>query len=298
MLAQLSSVSKIYRTGIGRTHTAVNAVSFGIPEGALLGLVGPNGSGKSTSIKMLLGLIAPTAGTLSIFGQAPGSPAVFRRIGYVAENVAFSDSLKPREILDYHARAQGLPRARRRQRIDALLEEVGLAAHTRKTVRQFSKGMVQRLALAAALVHDPQLLILDEPMSGLDPIGRRFVIDLLAREHAAGKTICFSSHLLHDIDELCDRLVIINRGNLVYEGEKSAFGGLNKDYRLVFSRAGALPDWIAGAKQLGPDTWVQTGAPDTLLPLLDRLRSEGFAILEYAPGSISLESSFFQAIEA
>jgi ABC-2 type transport system ATP-binding protein len=297
-LATFERVSKTYRLGFGRTNLAVNDVSFTIPSGALLGLVGPNGSGKSTSIKMLLGLIAPSAGSIAVLGGKPGDPGVFRRIGYIAENVSFSDTLKAPEILAYHARAHGLPAARRRARTAELLEEVGLAQHGKKTVRQFSKGMVQRLALATALVHDPELLILDEPMSGLDPIGRRFVIDLLARHHRAGKTICFSSHLLHDIDELCDRLVVINKGKLIFEGEKSAFGSLAGAFRLVFSFRGALPAWAAQAATLGPDTWVLTGEPGVLLDLLPRLREAGAGILEFGHSGVTLESSFFHIIGA
>jgi ABC-2 type transport system ATP-binding protein len=297
MLAELNDCVKSYSTGFRKQTTVLDHVSWGIPQGALLGLVGPNGSGKSTSIKLILGLIKPTRGTASLFGGTPGRPEAFRRVGYIAENVSFSDTLKALEILDYYGRVHKLDGVRRKKRAAELLEEVGLTEHTAKTIRQFSKGMVQRLALACALMHDPELLILDEPMSGLDPIGRRFVIDLLARQHRSGKTICFSSHLLHDIEVLCDKLVIIYRGKLIYQGGQEGLSHRGEKYRLVFSLPTKPPEWVGTVTMQGPSRWVVYGSADKLVDLITPLRDAGARILEFSAEGSSLESSFFDLVE-
>ncbi len=293
MLAKIEQLTKEYTVGFGKKVTAVRDVSYGIPAGSLTGIVGPNGSGKSTSLKALLGLIKPTSGSVSLFGARPQQASVFQRIGYLPENVALSDTLKSREILGYYAQMHGMRGGAARARIDQLLEQVGLAEHTRKTVRQYSKGMMQRLALAAALVHDPELVILDEPMSGLDPIGRRFVSDLLAEQHRAGKTICFSSHILHDIEVLCDRLVVIYKGKLVFEGAKEDFAHRSMQFRVVF--AATTPPDVNGASALGPNTWELAGTYDECLTELAHLRAAGYQIIEFGRKG-TLESSFFELV--
>ena len=296
MIAELISASKTYRLGFRRKpFQALDNISFGICEGALTGFVGPNGSGKSTSIKLLLGLIYPDAGQCLAFGKPAGDRHVFQRIGYVAENVSFSDTLKPLEVLAYHGRVHGLSPAQIKSRSDLLLAEVGLGAHTSKTIRQFSKGMVQRLAVAVSLMHDPEFLLFDEPMSGLDPIGHRFVIDLLARQHRLGKTICFSSHLLHDIDELCDQLVVIYRGALVYQGAKEGFTSRRSKHQIVFER-NTPPDWLAGAEPLGTRTWRVTGSAAETMDWLKRLLNDGAVLQSYGRESSTLESSFMELV--
>lgn len=297
LLGEFRSCSKSFTKGFRRQQLVLKEVTWGIPQGSLLGLVGPNGSGKSTSIKLLLGLSAPTAGEVRLFGDKPGARA-FRNVGYLPENPVISDALYPLEFLDYVGRMHHLDAATRASRNRRLLEEVGLSQHTKKTVRQFSKGMVQRLTLASVLVHEPELLILDEPMSGLDPLGRRLVIDLLAKQHRQGKTICFSSHLLHDIEELCDRIVVLIRGEIRYQGPRAELIQRNERYRLVFHYVGELPHWIEKAEMLGDATWVVYGQSEPLLDLLSRLQQLGARIIEYRAEGASLESTFLEMVSA
>lgn len=294
MLADLINCTKDYRLGYRKSVRVLDSITWSIPEGSLLGLIGPNGSGKSTSIKILLGLLRPTEGSVRLFGNLP-APNAMSRIGYVMENVAFADHLRPSEILDYVAQQHRIPSPIRKNRIDHLLEEVLLASHRSKLVRQFSKGMVQRLAIAAALLPDPQLLILDEPMSGLDPLGRRFMIDLLARQHRLGKTICFSSHILNDVDELCDRIVIIYNGKILFQGNKSELVNQNNAYRLTFAMP-QPPEWLHQAKRLGPDTWYVTQPEHEIYETLSRLRKENAHIIGLVAQREAIEESFFRLI--
>jgi ABC-2 type transport system ATP-binding protein len=197
---------------------AVDGVDFEIRRHEIFGLLGPNGSGKSTTIKMILGLLHKTSGRLSVFGREPSDVAVKGRIGYLPEESYLYRFLDARETLDYYARIFGLDRRTRLRRIDELLEMVGLAKVRRRAVGEFSKGMTRRLGLAQALINDPELLILDEPTSGLDPIGTRQVKDLLLELGRRGTTILLSSHLLADVEDVCDRMVILYGGRIQSEG--------------------------------------------------------------------------------
>ena len=197
---------------------AVDGLDFEIRRHEIFGLLGPNGSGKSTTIKMILGLLHKTSGRLSVFGREPSDVAVKGRIGYLPEESYLYRFLDARETLDYYARIFGLDRRTRLRRIDELLEMVGLAQVRRRAVGEFSKGMTRRLGLAQALINDPELLILDEPTSGLDPIGTRQVKDLLLELGRRGTTILLSSHLLADVEDVCDRMVILYGGRIQSEG--------------------------------------------------------------------------------
>jgi ABC-2 type transport system ATP-binding protein len=197
---------------------AVDGIDFEIRRHEIFGLLGPNGSGKSTTIKMILGLLHKSSGRLSVFGREPSDVAVKGRIGYLPEESYLYRFLDARETLDYYARIFGLDRRTRLRRIDELLEMVGLAKVRRRAVGEFSKGMTRRLGLAQALINDPELLILDEPTSGLDPIGTRQVKDLLLELGRRGTTILLSSHLLADVEDVCDRMVILYGGRIQSEG--------------------------------------------------------------------------------
>jgi ABC-2 type transport system ATP-binding protein len=200
---------------------AVDGIDLQIRRHEIFGLLGPNGSGKSTTIKMILGLLHKTSGRLSVFGREPSDVAVKGRIGYLPEESYLYRFLDARETLDYYARIFGLDRRTRLRRIDELLEMVGLAKVRRRAVGEFSKGMTRRLGLAQALINDPELLILDEPTSGLDPIGTRQVKDLLLELGRRGTTILLSSHLLADVEDVCDRMVILYGGRIQSEGTTS-----------------------------------------------------------------------------
>ncbi|MBL4701782.1 MAG: ABC transporter ATP-binding protein [Phycisphaeraceae bacterium] len=197
---------------------AVDNLSLEVHRGELFGLLGPNGSGKSTTIKMMLGLLHPTAGRISILGKRPEDVAIKKMIGYLPEESYLYRFLNARETLDYYARLFFQNRLQRRRRVDMLLEMVGLEAVQRRPVGEYSKGMQRRIGLAQALINDPHLLILDEPTTGLDPIGTRQIKDLLLELKSRGKTILLCSHLLSDVEDVCDRVSIMYGGKVRQEG--------------------------------------------------------------------------------
>lgn len=200
------------------TVEAVKGVNLTVRRGEVFGLLGPNGSGKSTTIKMLLGLLHPTAGEIRIFGAPPGDTQVKTRIGYLPEVSHLHAFLTPRETLLYYASLFGMKRATARQRAEELLAMVDLSAAADRAVGGFSKGMARRVGLAQALVNAPELLVLDEPTSGLDPIGCREVKDLVRLLAKSGVTVLMTSHLLADVEDVCDRVVILDRGDVRAEG--------------------------------------------------------------------------------
>lgn len=216
------NVSKTFRDFWRRPKkVAVDGVSLSIMPGEVFGLLGPNGSGKSTTIKMLLGLLNPTAGHVKLFGLDPASPAAKARIGYLPELTHFHPYLTLRETLHYYAGLFNLPANVRNERTAQLLEEMGIAAAADRPVGEFSKGMSQRVGLAQALLNDPDLVILDEPTSGLDPLGRHDVKKMIRRLAARGKTVLLSSHLLAEVEDVCDRVAILSEGRICSEGRLS-----------------------------------------------------------------------------
>lgn len=220
---QINNLTQDYATGFWRKRPvrALDGVSLQVEAGEVFGLLGPNGAGKTTTFKILMGLIRPTAGTARILGAAIDDVKVRRRVGYLPEQPYFYDYLTAREFLLYCGALCDLPRMLAAGRADELLGQMGLADSASKPLRKFSKGMLQRLGIAQALIHDPEVLFLDEPMSGLDPLGRREVRDLIVGLRARGKTIFFSSHILTDVEAMCDRVAILNRGRLIDSGRLS-----------------------------------------------------------------------------
>jgi ABC-2 type transport system ATP-binding protein len=206
-------VTKVYG-GSRSPRVAVDRLSLAIPSGETFGFLGPNGAGKSTAIKVILNLIFPTSGRALLLGTSVNDPLVRRRVGYLPENPTLYDYLTPEELLRFGGKASGMPMARIKERTARLLDLVGLAHVGRQRLRTFSKGMLQRAGVALALVNDPEVVIFDEPMSGLDPLGRKLMADLIRGLKAEGKTVFFSSHILRDIEDLCDRVGIIVLGRL------------------------------------------------------------------------------------
>jgi ABC-2 type transport system ATP-binding protein len=209
-------LTKTYKDfwGRGKVH-ALSGLDLSLRRGEIFGILGPNGSGKSTTIKLLLGLIFPTAGGATVLGMKPGTPAVNQRLGYLPEESYLHRFLTGEETVDFYGRLFGLGRAERRRRTSELLDLVGLDKRARaRQLREYSKGMSRRIGLAQALVNDPELLLLDEPTSGLDPIGTREMKDLIIQLKRQGKTILLSSHLLADVQDVCDRIGILDRGRL------------------------------------------------------------------------------------
>ncbi|MGB5695711.1 MAG: ABC transporter ATP-binding protein [Polyangiales bacterium] len=211
---------KVFRIGFFRKRIeAVKGISFSVKKGEIFGLLGPNGAGKTTTIKAMLRLISPTEGEIRIFGRPAGDRKGARRLGYMPENPYVYQYLRPLEFLDLCGRLVGMSQSDRQTRSAEMIDKVGLADAIDRPIGKFSKGMMQRIGLAQALLHDPELLVLDEPMSGLDPIGRKEVRDLLLEQRARGKTLLFTSHILSDVELLCDRVVIMQKGEITSEGK-------------------------------------------------------------------------------
>ena len=217
---EISGYRKSYPVGFLHRlrRLALADLSLTVFRGEIFGYLGPNGSGKTTTLKLLMRIIYPDAGTARILGHADTDRAWRYRVGYLPEHPYLYDYLTAQEYLDYVGRLFGMPRAARRQRAEEVLERVGLARSRHLSLRRFSKGMVQRAGLAQALMNDPELVILDEPMSGLDPIGRRLVRDVILEMKSRGKTVLFSTHILPDAEALCDRVAVLSAGRLLRLG--------------------------------------------------------------------------------
>jgi ABC-2 type transport system ATP-binding protein len=219
LVLEVEGLRKVFHIGFFRKRVeAVNGTSFNVKRGEIFGLLGPNGAGKTTTIKAILRLIFPTEGEIRLFGRSADDREAAQRVGYMPENPYIYQYLKPLEFLDLCGRLVGLSKADRLARSEAMIDKVGLRHAVDRPIGKFSKGMMQRIGLAQALLHDPELLILDEPMSGLDPIGRKEVRDLLLEQRERGKTLLFTSHILSDVEELCDRVVIMQQGKITSEG--------------------------------------------------------------------------------
>jgi ABC-2 type transport system ATP-binding protein len=215
MSINVVNLSKFYRKGLGAKRIqAIDCLSFDVAAGEVFGLLGPNGAGKSTAIKTLLNFVFPDAGTIEILGLDPSDSGLRKRIGYLPENPCYYKNLTAMELLSFGAEVSGVGRRNTDGRIKEILEKVKLVDAAKRQLKTYSKGMVQRFGLALALIHDPQLVILDEPMSGLDPIGRKLVGDLILEMKAQGKTVLISSHILNDAERFCDRVGIVVGGRL------------------------------------------------------------------------------------
>ena len=213
---QFNDVHKVFTSSFLRKKVrAVRGLNLAIESGEVIGIVGPNGAGKSTLLKMLMGFLQPDRGKISLLGSSPTNPEVRFQTGYLPENPYYYDHLSAEELMRFSARASGMGRQETETNIDRLLILMGLDHARKRRLRTYSKGMTQRAGICFALVHDPQVLILDEPMSGLDPIGRKQVVDLVLNLKKEGKTILFCSHILNDVERLCDRTAIMAQGRLL-----------------------------------------------------------------------------------
>src|SRR3989449_5258223 len=222
VLVLTRQLTKVYRDFWGRQKkTALRALNLEIYRGEIFGLLGPNGSGKTTTIKLLLGLLFPTTGDALVFGQPAAQVAKNERIGYLPEESYLYRFLNAEETLDFYGRLFNMSRDVRRRRAQELIKEVGLDADKKRVLKEYSKGMKQRIGLAQALINDPDLIILDEPTSGLDPIGCREVKDLILALARRGKTVILSSHLLSDVEDVCDRVVIYYGGRIQAGGPRT-----------------------------------------------------------------------------
>ncbi len=218
-IVRLENVVKSFRGDLGlRPKQVLRGISFSVQQGEIFGFVGPNGAGKTTTLKVLMGLIRATEGSASILGRDVGESGFRDQIGFLPENPYFYPFLTAGEILDFYARLSGVEAGQRASRVEALLETVNLSHAADARLRTFSKGMLQRVGVAQALINDPAIVFFDEPMSGLDPIGRKEIRDVILSLRAAGKTVFMTTHILHDVEMTCDRVAIIVKGQIRYEG--------------------------------------------------------------------------------
>ncbi len=298
-LIRVEGLHKEFRLGLMRRRVlAVRGVSFAVERGNIFGFLGPNGAGKTTTIKMLTGLIAPTGGTASIFGARVPSPESMKRVGFLPENPYIYPYLTPTEFVELCARLSGLSRRAARDRSRVVLDQVGVLYAADRPVGRLSKGMLQRTGLAAALVADPELLILDEPMSGLDPVGRKEVRDLIVEERRRGRTIFFSTHILSDVEMLCDRVTILRRGQVVVSGRLDELlkrDGMRTD--LVLAHANAeFEQALAGegrpVRRLGERLVVEADGEVAVKAVLERALAAGAALVEATPRHETLEDLF------
>lgn len=253
LVIETEKLTKDYAVGFWRTrpYRALDGLDLAVEQGEVYGFLGPNGAGKSTAIKLLMQLIFPTSGTARILGRPVGDVEMRRRIGFLPENPAFYDYLTAEELLSYFASLFDIPASARAQRVARVLDEVGIGAERRMRLRSYSKGMVQRVGIAQALINEPEVVFFDEPMSGLDPLGRREVRQLMLRLRDRGCTVFFSSHILSDAEALCSQVAIIAQGKL-------AAGGRIAD--------------IVGVEVLGWELVVERVSPEALKVLQARAR--------------------------
>ena len=299
---EILGLEKTYMVGFWRKRPkrALQPLHLTVEDGEIFGFLGPNGAGKTTTLKMLMGLVFPTAGTARILGKDWTDPEVKAQIGFLPEQPYFYDYLTAHELLEYYGQLSGVPARDRKNRVEEVLQRVGLTDIKGIQLRKFSKGMLQRAGIAQAILHNPKLVFLDEPMSGLDPLGRRDVRDLIQQLQQEGKTVFFSTHILSDAEALCDRVAIINKGELrgvgaVEELTKSVQGKVE----LVWGGT-QVP---ASMKALGAECHV-TG--DTVRAVIaenqqdsaiDALRRERLRLISITPLRTSLESYFVEKLQ-
>lgn len=282
-------------------NVAVRGLTLQVQQGEVFGFLGPNGAGKTTSIKMLLGLVAPTAGSAMLLGAPLGDRAARAKIGFLPEHFRFHDWLSADEFLNLHGELYRMPAARRRPRIDELLDLVALTPFRDKQLRTFSKGMLQRIGLAQALLNDPALVFLDEPTSGLDPVGRRLVRDIIADLKKRGTTIFLNSHLLSEVEITCDRVAFIKHGEVIRVSELKTlvYGATSVTVRAN----GLTPNVLEGLRQWGKDIRADgnqvtlTVADEAALPAINRfLVAQNVEVFALTPQHLSLEDLFIQIV--
>jgi len=300
-------LTKHYKTGFWRPrpYAALQDLSLEVAEGDVFGFLGPNGAGKTTTLKLLMQLIYPTAGTAEILGKPVGDVSVRHRIGYLPENPYFYDNLTAEELLVYFARVFGCGRKEGRDRAARLLDEVGIGGERRFQLRKFSKGMIQRVGIAQALINEPEVVFLDEPMSGLDPLGRRDVRELILRLRDQGRTVFFSSHVLSDAEALCSRVAILVKGSLAVSGSVEELTALaSEGYELVITGLSdqlleKVRNRITRATRVGDGRFAlivpRSTAPE---PLIAELAAGGARVMSLNPLRHTLEDFFVERVRA
>ena len=299
---EILGLEKTYSVGFWRKKPkyALRPLNLTIQEGEIFGFLGPNGAGKTTTLKLLMGLIFPTAGSARILGMEVDDPLMKAQIGFLPEQPYFYDYLTARELLDYYGQLSGVDPKQRSRQVNEVLQRVGLPDAGAVQLRKFSKGMLQRVGIAQAILHDPKVVFLDEPMSGLDPMGRREVRDLMEQLKLEGKTVFFSTHILSDAEALCDRVAIINQGELQGVGAVADLtSSVHGKVELVW-QGPAVP---AALRALGAECHVTGETVRAILSeanqdaAIEALRRERLRLISVTPVRTSLEDYFMQKLQ-
>ncbi|MBN2319360.1 MAG: ABC transporter ATP-binding protein [Acidobacteria bacterium] len=302
---EIENLTKDFLVGFWKKRPvrALDNVSLQVEQGEIFGFLGPNGAGKSTTLKILMHLLHPTSGATRILGDPVDSVGMRRRIGFLPENPYFYDYLTPEELLTYIGRLFGIRQPVLSQKVRTLLETVGLADARSVQLRKFSKGMVQRIGIAQAIINDPEIVFLDEPMSGLDPLGRMEVRRIITALKAAGVTVFFSSHILPDVEALCDRVAILNKGKLQevgvledilkvrIEGHEVILAGWSDETLKTIRRS------CEEVRTMGDRLHVRIGSREQMEPVLKYVFEERLELISMNPIRPSLEEYFFQELK-
>jgi ABC-2 type transport system ATP-binding protein len=298
---EILDLEKTYHVGFWRKRPklALRPLRLTIEKGEVFGFLGPNGAGKTTTLKLLMGLVSPTSGTARILGMDFDDPQVKAQIGFLPEQPYFYDYLTAQELLTYYAQLSGVPAKERSKRVAEMLERFGLTASARVQLRKYSKGMMQRVGLAQAILHDPKVVFLDEPMSGLDPMGRREVREMIQQMRNEGKTVFFSTHILSDAEALCDRVGIIYQGELRGVGAVAdLMSQAQRKVEIIF----CAPNAPAELTTLGVDARVSGDMVNAVLDekkqdaALEILRREQIRLISLTPVRSSLEEYYVQKL--
>lgn len=299
---EILGLEKIYKVGFWRKQPrrALLPLHLTVEDGEIFGFLGPNGAGKTTTLKMLMGLVFPSSGTARILGRDWTEPEVKAQIGFLPEQPYFYDYLTAHELLEYYGQLSGVPAKGRKRRVDEILTRVGLTDVKGVQLRKFSKGMLQRAGIAQAILHDPKVVFFDEPMSGLDPLGRREVRDLIEQLKNEGKTVFFSTHILSDAEALCDRVGIIHKGELRGVGAvEDLTAGVQGKVEVIWQGT-QVP---ASMKALGADCHVSGDTVRAVISdkqqdaAIDALRRERLRLVAITPLRTSLEAYFVEKLQ-
>jgi ABC-2 type transport system ATP-binding protein len=305
LVVQTERLCKEFRVGFwGKKVTAVDRLNLDVRRGEVFGFLGPNGAGKTTTLKILMGLIYPTSGQATLFGCAVGEPLAKAKVGFLPESPYFYDYLTSWEFLRFYGHLFGMRGVVLNKRVEELLELVGMTHARDLQLRKFSKGMLQRVGIAQALINDPALVVLDEPMSGLDPVGRKEVRDLILRLKETGKTVLFSSHILHDAELLCDRVAMILKGQLVASGRVSELIDQDTTHSVELVIEQLSPDGLEHLRPLtekvvaqGDRVLVVLKHPREVNAALDIIRAGKASLISLTPHKSSLEDLFIRMVD-
>lgn len=307
----VQQLCKTYRDGLifRRSLEALKDVTLRVEQGEIFGLLGPNGAGKTTFVKVLLGIVRKTGGEATLLGRSAGSRASRKQVGYLPENLRIPRHLNARGALALYGQLSGLPLSVIKGRRDKLLEQVGLADRARDSVKKYSKGMLQRLGLAVALLHEPELIFMDEPTDGLDPVGRAQVRHLMQQLKQQGKTIFLNSHLLQEVELICDRVAILDRGvvrgiGTVEQLVPQHAAGIEVTLQLT-GRQEAIETTLAGfsavtMRQIAPDhseARIRLADQHEVDTCLDQLRQQKISVVSLVPHRLSLEDAFMEVLQ-